>query len=482
VQLLAFLRAYTGSFSLSGKQIMKKYTRYITALAVAGTLAACGGGGGDSAVGAPSGPAAWQVAQLLETSDAQASQVDVSINAAGVGYAVWQQVNGAERDVFASRYSDGVWGEAVPVSGAGGGFDFEEPQVAVLPDGEALAIWRQTAPFFGVTVFFSKTNQGVWQDAQVLQPDQFLGAANSLDLKADANGNAMAVWARSGATANDDSRIFARYFNAGAFEPAAQQIDLGAGSADLPAVAIDAAGNVIVAWRQLDELNNNVHRIHVAHNVKGKWEGVEVVSNPQDNFSANLFGPEVAAGPNGVASVTWTRIDGTMLLNTSNEFVNKKWKGMEFVPNGDGGFRTQLAMDGLGNTTIVFLVNKNGKTRFNAFRKQSSGGQSVSFEIETIVDVIRLGADAAGRVLAVWSQAPANVPGAPLSMVSSRLDPSTGQWSAPELIERDDRGNADSVALDVNAGGRAIAAWLQKDGTVGTNQNLIDNITANIFK
>jgi hypothetical protein len=458
---------------------MKNHTKYLTVLAVASTLAACGGGGGDPVVGGPVAPAAWQAAQLLETSDEQASNVDVDINAANVGYAVWLQNNGGERDVFASRYSDGVWKKAEPVTGVN--VDAEDPQVAVLPNGEAIAIWRQTIPFFGSTVFFSKTELGVWQGAQILQSGQGVGNAESLELKAGATGNAMAVWARAGATPNDDSRIFASDFRSGA-QPVTQQVDLGAGSADLPVVAIDAAGNVVVAWRQLDELNNNnVHRVHVAHNVDGTWEGVDLVSDPQDAVSAEATGPQVSAGPNGVASVVWRRTDGSIQLNTATAFTQQPWKGAEFVTSAGNKFRQEVAVDGLGNTTVVFfsIDNQIGETRFNSFRKQAGVAQGSSFRIERTVDRIRLGADASGRAIAVWAQ---STNPAPLSMVASRLDPSTGQWSVPELIEQDDRGNTENVALAVNVGGRAVAAWLQKDGKVDANQFEVNNITANIFK
>ena len=455
---------------------MKKYTGFLTALALASTLAACGGGGGDSSVGAPSGPAAWQVAQLLETSDDQAKDADVSINAEGVGYAVWVQDNGGERDVFASRYIDGEWKKAEPVTGAL--VAAEEPQVAVLPDGEAIAIWRQTVPVIGATVFFNRTNQGTWQSAQILQSvlDSGGGGVNALELKADAQGNAMALWARAGATPNDDSRIFASAYRQGAFQTVTQ-VDPSLGDADAPTIAIDAAGNVLAAWRQLD-VGKNVRRVHVRHNVAGGWKNVVLVSDPASTVNVDIDGPEIAAGPEGVAAVTWRRADGIVQLNTSTGFTTKPWQGIELVAN--SGSRNQVVVDGAGNTTVVYVAVLGSKLTFNSFRKLPSGGQTLSIDIAPQFGInLALGTDAAGRAIAVWSQ---GQNGGLLSTVASRLDPATGQWSIPELIEQEDKGGADRVALAVNSEGRALAVWQQQDGKEDSNQIPIENIAANIFK
>jgi hypothetical protein len=393
---------------------------------------------------------------------------------------VWLQDNGGERDVFASRYSDGVWKKAEPVTGAI--VNAEEPQVAVLPNGEALAIWRQTVPFIGATVFFSRTDQGKWQGAQILQSGQGLGDIDGLELKAGGTGNAMAVWARAGATPNDDSRIFASDFRSGA-QPVTQQIDLGAGSADLPDVAIDSAGNVVVAWRQVDELNNNVHRVLVAHNIDGKWEGVVLVSDPNAVSGVDALGPKVAAGTEGIASVLWILENGQAEINSSTLFSDKQWNGVEIVHEdviNEANFHHQITVDGLGNTTVVFFKFVNGDNKFGSFRKLSTGIQVNLVPINGAVGgKLQLGSGHDGGAIAVWPERKASNF---LSMVASRLDPATGQWSTPELIETESRGEAEEPSLAMNARGAALAGWLQQDGTLDANNAAVNSIAGNIFK
>jgi hypothetical protein len=190
--------------------------RTVLAMAITSTvLAACGGGGGGDPVAGPgddggaevppsSAVKTWQAqAQLLEQTDGQAGSVQVAINADGLGYAVWSQVDDAgRRAIFSSRYSNGQW-DATPSrltsstqqTSAALAFD---PQIVVHANGDATAIWRVNndgAEF----IQFNYAQSGVW-----LQPPGNIFQAgesiNSLKLVSDGTGRAMAVWHEAGGT------------------------------------------------------------------------------------------------------------------------------------------------------------------------------------------------------------------------------------------------------------------------------------------
>jgi hypothetical protein len=56
--------------------------------------------------------------------------------------AIWQQVNGVQRGIWASRYLPGTgWGKAHELKSPDGGDAFE-PQIVMARGGRALALWQ----------------------------------------------------------------------------------------------------------------------------------------------------------------------------------------------------------------------------------------------------------------------------------------------------------------------------------------------------
>ena len=453
----------------------------VAALGASLLIVACGGGGGggSGSGGVPIAPQAWQVAQLLEATDNQAGDVDVSINANGTGYAVWQQLNGGERDIFSSVYRDGAWQPAKPVTEANA--DAFDPQVAVLPDGEALAIWRQKIPLQGTDgVFFNKTVGGLWQGAQFLQNEEGDVNENSLQLLADAQGNAMAVWSRKVVPATNpaSSRIFASAYRSNAFEQVAQQVNFGTNDATNPDIAIDAQGNVLAVWDQLTA-PNNVYRIFARPNSEGFWKDDFVISDPNENLNGRA--PSLAAGANGSAIVAWHTAGGIINANVATNFMNKDWRGTGLgdtpVTGVNAGAR--VAIDLQGNATIVWQKTEGAVS--NIYGKQiAPNGQSTLPKKIDVDDAgnagsARVASDASGRSIVVWEQSN----GARIDLMSSRLLPGSTEWLAPELIENENAGSAGFPALAVNSKGQAIAAWEQNVGFVNP---ILGSVMANVFK
>lgn len=467
----------------------KSLNALVAALGASLLVIACGGGGGggDAVGGGGNGgggggggggngnATSWQIAQLLETSNTQAGEADVSIDADGGGYAVWQQPAGGASNVFASRYRDGVWEPALPVTA--GNVDTLEPQVAVLPNGEALAIWRQALPTPGeVGVFHSLTKGGVWQAAELVQGQA--GDVANLELVADAQGNAMAVWSRKATPAI--SRIYASAFRSSKFEQVAQQISEGSTNAVNPDIAMDTAGNVLAAWSQVDAVSG-FSSIVTRPYVVDAWREFAIVSGA--NVDVNASSPDVAVGPDGGASVVWQDTDQFIRMSSSLSFVDSVWNEVQNVAATATGrhFGQQVTVDGLGHTTVVFLNTEAGRTSVKSYRRLASGVVSQPLVPEGGEAIgVRIGSDAQGGVVALWGGTAA---GARANMVSSRLNPETGVWGAIELVETEDGGNAGFASLAVNAAGRALAAWMQQNGTTDPATGLpLNSAMGNVLK
>jgi hypothetical protein len=175
----------------------------------------------------------------------------------------------------------------------------------------AVRRWRATR--FGLLAWFAVTSPFVfaasegtalastgWQPPTVLAPPtQVYGAP--VNVAIDAEGNALAVWAAPGSSGNEV--VLSSYRRAGSDHWPAPQT-LGESRlfvSDKPAVAFDAAGNVIVAWvgpaaRQIMASTRSA--------TAGRWTPATQVSPPGEGsaFGPPLLGVDAA----GDAVLTWT--------------------------------------------------------------------------------------------------------------------------------------------------------------------------------
>lgn len=171
----------------------------------------------------------------------------VAFDAAGNALAVWTRANsgGAQDTVQSSfRPAGGAFAAATNVSASG--FQVATPQVGFDPSGNALAVWsRSTNGIDRVVAQASfRPAGGVFGSAVDLS-----GAGQSgfdPQVAFDGSGDAVAVWTRYKADANDV--VQAAYRPAGgAFAPAVDLSD-GAQNAEKPQVAVDGDGRAVVTW------------------------------------------------------------------------------------------------------------------------------------------------------------------------------------------------------------------------------------------
>ncbi|MFL5846580.1 MAG: PKD domain-containing protein [Solirubrobacteraceae bacterium] len=157
----------------------------------------------------------------------------------GNAVAVWSHWNGATYDVQGAvrTAASDTW-TTLPTFGTSASASFgDEPQVAVAPDGSAVAMWR--APDATVQAASRASGAG-FATAQtgISAPN-----VSSPQVILDAQGTAIAVWRRTDA---DGTRIeTASRPRGGAFGAVTTLSGLGASA---PAASVDGLGNVLTAW------------------------------------------------------------------------------------------------------------------------------------------------------------------------------------------------------------------------------------------
>jgi hypothetical protein len=448
-------------------------------LCAAALLTACGGGGG-AAPNLPTPPAggkAWQASsQIIDQLGSNASDAQVTINAEGVGFAAWIQADGNGLvNVLGSRYSAGVWEPAQSISQVTSGlFAITEARIAVHPNGEATAIWIQTDESDQTSLVVNRFVANQWAKPNALVAAS--GTFRSPQIASSANGSAMVVWLQQ--ELGDRRRTWATFFNGTAFS-LPFNLDIGNGDTFAPQVAMNSKGEAVAVW---EKNLANVTRIEARSFANGNWF---FSTDTLSNTAIDANSPQVALGDNGQATALWVQQAGAVpSLFASRRDAANKWATPELLETDDAGrvFQPDLSMDALGNATAVWEqqdastpgLRKDGwANRFSDDKWQ--GAQKLELNDAGEARVLSVGSDSAGNAIAVWEQ----LDGTRFDIFSARFNGS--QWSAPELIERDNAGNAQLAQLAVNPSGRALAVWQQRTGPINDPASTV-NIVANVFK
>lgn len=461
------------SFNIKTKSL--RLSSLVVALGASLLIVACGGGGGggEGPGGGPVPPVnqqAWQGALSLEDKTGQVDTPDVAVNASGVAYAIWAQVDGDRQKVFSSRYINGAWEAAQTVSEDVLANDTADkrPQIVVHPDGRASAVWTQKSPNGNVNVMVDTTDDlGVWAFEDAIQN---VPAVGRIQLESDGKGQAMAIWDHGGL-------ISASRFNGVKFEDR----DLVSAPADVDATSASVAmhdGRALAVW--VAKLANGKERAFVRNFSNGAWEPVAfAVSRPD---SDNVLATDVALQADGKAVVAWSdQIAGgaQVVARIASDATTFKWELPQVLENTGNNFFPAVAMDPQGRAVVVWEQQVAGISDVLASRFDGASWGNANVQ-STDKDALQMqvGMDGDGRAFVVWTQFTATQ----INVMSNRMDPVTGAWGTPELLETEDRGAAIAPSLAVSSVGRAVAVWMQADGATDAGGNDVNSIAANVFK
>jgi hypothetical protein len=197
----------------------------------------------------------WGTAVLIENNSGNANLVDVAVDNAGNGTAVWYQNTGMNiSSIFTNRYTAGVgWGsderiEPTPDTHS------SEPKVAVDAMGNVVAVWQKGDLTGRNSVWANRyTTIDGWGLAEQISDWGEIGwGINTPDLAVDPQGSAVAVWStltpiRYGALSNRFTPRFG--WGTAEFIDDLSAATTGQISQYL-AVDVDHEGRAIATWRR----------------------------------------------------------------------------------------------------------------------------------------------------------------------------------------------------------------------------------------
>ena len=254
----------------------------------------------------------WGTPTLVDDDTGTAVLPQIAMDASGNAVAVWRQNVGTRTRIWANRFTPNTgWDTARLIEGSGVGTFTADPQVAIDPGGNAMAVWRQiegTSHDIWVNRFTPSTG---WGTATLVETGT--GSAFEPQIAMDANGNSMAVWRQLGSAAGNG--IWARHFTPSAGWGAATLIETETGTAFEPRVAMDAHGNAIAVWRQSDGTLYSVWANRFTPSTGWGAAGLLDTSDTEDARS-----PQIALDGSGNAIAVWEQINNSIANLWANVF------------------------------------------------------------------------------------------------------------------------------------------------------------------
>jgi hypothetical protein len=196
----------------------------------------------------------WQTAAQVDTTTNGARRPELAMNAEGDALAVWEQDILGDQAIWASQFVPGAtgsgWEMPILISGVNN-VDQENPQVAISPGGNGLALYYTGQTALSSVRFLS--DSGGWAF-----PKSVSGNAPNAKIAIDGKSNGLAVWERD--TGARNSIIANRWLGGGfgntvggiAFSWGTEQVIDGEGdvSSFSPQIGVDAERRALSIWEQ----------------------------------------------------------------------------------------------------------------------------------------------------------------------------------------------------------------------------------------
>ncbi|HET7511078.1 MAG TPA: hypothetical protein VFJ65_12610 [Solirubrobacterales bacterium] len=330
------------------------------------------------------------------------------------------------------------------------------PQVAIDPQGNAIAVWQRFNGSKGVIQAAERPAGGSWSEPQDLSdPGESAGEA---DVAVDAAGNAIAVWRRLDGNNHTIVELSERPFGGAWSEP----IELSAHDVYSyePHVAVNARGDATVIWHAFGTGETLVQSTE--RPAGGSW------SEPVDLSPSGKEGTEAKVGVDaaGTATAVWQLLDGGgAAIQTSRRPLGGTWSEPEYLSSSEfSAFVPDLAVTGGGDAAAVWGQFEGEPQRVRA--AQLSGGKWSEAKTlsGTWADEPQVAVDGAGNAVVIWSRAVEET-----TLIESSEHAAGGSWTPPRILSGDGMGgypvegyvNVYSPRVAVNSQGEGVTVWVQ---------------------
>jgi len=242
--------------------------------------------------------------------------------------------------------------------------DQEHPAVAINANGGFVVVWESLDAGSGYYGIYAQRYDasGARLGGETQINTTVLNDQSSPRVATNAAGNYVVTWENS--DQNGDWNVYARSFNADG-SPVGNDIQINSAaisvltSGTVPAVGIDTAGNFIVGWETYDTASNNEDVYARRFNFSGAALGTEFLVNSSTANDQTL--PAVAMNANGNLVIAWQSAaqdsDGSIGIYAQRYDANGAALGGEFRVNptvANDQTSPAAAMDTAGNFIVAW--------------------------------------------------------------------------------------------------------------------------------
>ena len=421
----------------------------------------------------------WGSAVLIDNASVDSVTPRMAMDVAGNAMVVWEQ----DGYIWSNRYLAGSgWGTPAAVQNDSAVYALQ-PEVAVAPNGDAIAVWQQGEPnnepkyHYHVLASYYTAATVSWGAPQYLGDTPVLDAVEDAydpQVAIDSAGNALVVWTQTDNTHGDLDVWANRYQAVGGWQ-GAELVDGDTATVANPQVAFDAAGNALVVWSDSTFPATPWSAVW-ARRHEPAGTGWQATVSLGSNTNEVLSEPHLAFDASGNAIVVWQQFNQTDWISSvwANRYqTGGSWSGAQLLEHDDVGDHSSpaIAMDPAGNAMAVWAYNDGHIVGIQASRYvQGTDSWTTPEDINARVGnamVPEVAMDKNGNAIAVWIEGESS---GYFSLWTNRYVPGSG-WGTIELVEYNDgdvggTGMWPQVAID-NTDGSAITVWAQdtKQGT-----------------
>lgn len=346
---------------------------------------------------------------------ADAAHPQVAFEANGNAFAVWKEtvIAGGKggmvsSDILSKRYVAGTgWDVAAVIISDKIGLA-NDVQIAVDASGNALAVWHQSDKVTGNRMIVSNRYAAIggWGTAASIDTSVTTQSLNP-KLAFDLNGNALVVWQSVNATFNNYDLWSNRYSaSTGWGAPVLVSVADALTSADLPQIALDSNGNALAVWEQPNLTNFTAGVIASSRYVAGSgWSAPTVISDS----AVQSNNAQIAVDANGNAIAMWEQVNGLVRDVMSKRYaLGTGWDATAVTVSNhlENAFNQRLAFDANGYALVVW-EQSGALNDIHASQYVSGLGWGAEVLIETQTDQAnfpQIAIDANGNAFAVWQQ------------------------------------------------------------------------------
>ncbi|NJM43693.1 MAG: hypothetical protein HC858_06420, partial [Brachymonas sp.] len=413
-------------------------------------------------------PKSWAAATLIESDNGIAIDPQIAVDPNGNAVAVWRQLDGAVFNIWANRFTpSGGWGtvELIETDNAG---NASSPQVAIDANGNAVAVWRQTdGSLNNIWANRFSPNAG-WGTAELIEVDN-LGSAFAPQVTMNATGQAVAVWFQSDGVRQN---IWANHFTPLAGWGTAALIETdNTGDALSPQVSMDANGNAVAVWLQFQGGRADI-RINQFAPTTG-WGAAALLETDNTGTALN---PQVSMNATGQAIAVWYQFDGIRFNILASTYApGQGWSPPELIEtNADQAAEPKVALAANGHAVVVWQQSEGVRDSIwaNTFQVGLGWGTATLIETDNAGSALspQVAINDSGQAVAVWHQ----FDGSRNSVRFNSYTPSLG-WAEAAPIPAVGSEDAVNPQVAMDARGNALSVWQQSGFTTS-------NIFANRYR